>query len=139
MVLQLILLSCHFHFVREKLTNAAMICYVQTGEAAKILGLDMVVVCTDYGCPIKPFFVEIPDFCAWADNLGRQILGVFRVFSDLLSAPNLVLRVPCPCFSLINHYFNKKLHLYKEIPNVYLGLGFEFGPQRIRDLAIVCP
>ena len=27
------------------------------------------------------------------------------------------------------------------IPNIYLGLGveFEFGPQRIRDLAIVCP
>ena len=45
MVLQLILLSCHFHFVREKLTNAAMIYYLRTGEAAKILGLDMVVVC----------------------------------------------------------------------------------------------
>ena len=23
--------------------------------------------------------------------------------------------------------------------NIYLGLGFEFGPQRIRDLEIVCP
>ena len=26
-----------------------------------------------------------------------------------------------------------------QIPNIYLGLGFEFGPQRIRNLAIVCP
>ena len=24
-------------------------------------------------------------------------------------------------------------------PNIYLGLGFEFGLQRIRDSAIVCP
>ena len=29
----------------------------------------------------------------------------------------------------------------EERPNIYLGLGFEFefGPQRIRDIAIVCP
>ena len=25
---------------------------------------------TDYGRPIKPFFNEIPNFWAWADNLG---------------------------------------------------------------------
>ena len=25
------------------------------------------------------------------------------------------------------------------IPNSYLGLGFEFGPQKIRDLVFVCP
>jgi hypothetical protein len=45
------------------------------------------------------------------------------------------------CFPLINHYFYKKLSLYVQIPNKYLGLGFdfEFGPQRIWDLAIVCP
>ena len=27
----------------------------------------------------------------------------------------------------------------KEILNIYLGFGFEFGPQTIRDLAIVSP
>ena len=31
----------------------------------------------------------------------------------------------------------KKLSLYFHIPNIYLGPGF--GPQRIRDLAFVCP
>ena len=56
-----------------------------------------------------------------------------------LSAPILVLWVPCPCFPLIIHYFYKKLSLYIQIPNIYLGLGFELGPQRIGDLAIVCP
>ena len=41
--------------------------------------------------------------------LGRKILGHFGVFSADLSAPILVQWVPCPCFSLINHYFYKKL------------------------------
>ena len=50
-----------------------------------------------------------------------------------------VLWVPCPCFLLFNHYFYKKPSLYIRIPNIYLRLGFEFGLQRIRDLAIVCP
>ena len=30
----------------------------------------------------------------------------------------------------------KKLSLYIHIPNIYFGLGFEFGPQRIWDLAM---
>ena len=69
-------------------------------------------------------------------GLGRQIgpkfWGAFRVFSAILV---LWVPVPCPCFPLINNYFYKKTKpLY---PNIYLG--FEFGPQRIRDLAIVCP
>ena len=29
--------------------------------------------------------------------------------------------------------------LFIHIPKIYLGLGFEFGPQRVRDLAIVFP
>ena len=53
----------------------------------------------------------------------------------LLSAPILVQWVPCPFFPLFNHYFYKKLSLYILIPNIYLGFGFKFKPQRIRDLA----
>ena len=47
---------------------------------------------------------------------------------------------PCPFFPLINQYFYKKLSLYIQIPNIYLGLGFEFefGPKRIRNLAFIC-
>ena len=26
---------------------------------------------TDYGHPVKHFFIKIPNFWAWADNLGR--------------------------------------------------------------------
>ena len=65
--------------------------------------------------------------------------GIFGVFSAKLSAPILVQWVPCPCFPLFHHHFYKKLSLYIYIANIYLGLGFEFGPNRIRDLAFVCP
>ena len=79
---------------------------------------------TDYGRPMKPFLIEIQNFWAWADKLGKQILwhlGYFR-------------------FSIIQPLFLQKTKpFYIQIPNIYLGLVFEFGPQRIRDLAFVCP
>ena len=49
----------------------------------------------------------------------------------------LVLWVPpCPWTTIIS---TKDLSLYIHIPNIFLRLGFEFGLQRIRDLALVCP
>jgi hypothetical protein len=33
---------------------------------------------TDYGRPMKPFFIKISNFSAWADNLGWLIWGYFR-------------------------------------------------------------
>ena len=80
--------------------------------------------------PNEAFFIEIL-------NLGRQFGQIkFGVFLTDLTAPIFVLWY-CPCFSLINHYFYKNLSLYIQIPNIYLELELEFGPQRIRDLAIV--
>ena len=69
-------------------------------------------------------------------DLGRQIeqinYGAFGVFSAELSAP---------MFGTV-HYSTvistKILSLSIHISNIYLGLGFEFGPQRIRDLAFMC-
>ena len=61
-------------------------------------------------------------------------MGHLAYFCLIYQHPFLVLWVPCPCFPIINHYFYKKLSLYIHIPNIYLGLGFEFGLQRIRDL-----
>ena len=37
------------------------------------------------------------------------------------------------------HYFYKKLSLYIQISNEYLGLGFELDRKKLGDLAIVCP
>ena len=64
----------------------------------------------------------------WADKFW----GISCIFG-----PNYILvqLVFCPCFPLFNHYLYKKVSLYIHIPNIYLGLGLEFRPQRIRDLA----
>ena len=69
-------------------------------------------------------------------EIGQIKFGALGVFSTKLSAPILVLWVLCPCFPLSNQCFYKKTNVH--IPNLYLGLGFEFGPQRIKDLAFVC-
>ena len=84
-------------------------------------------IITDYGRPMKPFLSKSQTLglgqTIWPDNFW----GI------------LLLRVSCPCFSLIIHYFYKNLCLYIQIQNIYLGLGFEFGPQRIRDcVSVVC-
>ena len=74
---------------------------------------------TDYGRPIKLFFIEIQNFWAWADKFWG-IWGIFVTVS------------PLSMFFIFQPLF---LH----IPNIYLGLGYEFGPQRVRDLPFVCP
>ena len=89
--------------------------------------------------PNEAFFHWNYNFWWLSRQFGQIHFGAFGVFSADLSAPILVLWVPCPCFPLINHYFYKKPSLYIFIQNIYLVLGFEFGPQRIRDLAMVCP
>ena len=89
-----------------------------------------IVTATDYGHSERVFFFGNPNFRAWADKLGRTFLGHLGYFRPIYRH-----RI----FPLINHYFYKKLSLYIQIPNIHLGLRFEFGPQRIRHLAIVCP
>ena len=57
-------------------------------------------------------------------GLGRQIgqinFGAFGVFLVDLTAPILVLWVPCPCFPLINHYFDKKLSIYISKSQIFI-------------------
>ena len=92
---------------------------------------------TDYGHPERTFF-ENPKLLGLGRQIGLKMFGAFGVISADLSAPILVLWVPCPCFPLINHYFYKKLSLYIQIPKNYLGMGVEFGTERISNLVIVC-
>ena len=39
-----------------------------------------ILSCTDYGLPMKPFFIEIPNFWAWAD-IFWGVLGIFQFIS----------------------------------------------------------
>ena len=57
--------------------------------------------------PNEVFFIEIPNFWAWADNLDRYILRQLGVFSADLSALILVLSM----FS-VNQLVQKTKHLY---------------------------
>ena len=72
---------------------------------------------------------------------GKKVKTPKRHFEIIwpLSAPIVLLWVPCPWFPFYDHYFYKKLSLCIHIHNIYLGLEFEFGPQIIMDLAFVCP
>ena len=84
-------------------------------------------------------FYRNPNILGFGRQFGQIKFGAFGVFSADLSTPILVQWVPCQYFPLINNYFYKELSLYIRIPNIHLELGFEIGPQRIRNLAIVCP
>ena len=92
----------------------------------------------DYGRLMKPFFIEIQNFWAWADkfygiwgNFGQTISSHFGTVSS-----SFLVHI----FYYLTIISTKKLSLHIQILNIYLELGlkFEFGPKRIRDLAIVC-
>jgi hypothetical protein len=74
---------------------------------------------------MKPFFIEIQSFWAWADNWADKFWGILgqtiSTHFDTVSTLSM--------FSIIQPLFLQKLSLYIHIPNIYLG--FEFGPQRI--------
>ena len=42
-------------------------------------------------------------------------------------------------FFIIQPLFLQKAKPLYQIANIYLGFEFEFGPQRVRNLAFVCP
>ena len=73
----------------------------------------------------------------WADKFW----GIWGIFGRFIST-HFGTESPLSMFFINQPLFlqkTKPVCLYIHIPNIYLGLGFEFGPQRIRDLAIVCP
>ena len=80
---------------------------------------ELMVQTKDYGRPMKPFFIKIQNFWAWADKLCRLILRLWGYFRPNCQCPLWYQWVPCPCFPLFNNYFFKKLSLYIQIPNKY--------------------
>ena len=102
---------------------------------------------TDYGREMKPFFsLKSKTFgfgqTLWADKFWG-IWGIFgRIISTYFGTVSSL-----SMFSINQPLFLKqKLSLYIQISNIYLGLGFEFGPQRIiilcgpnQESTIGCP
>ena len=81
------------------------------------------LLATYFRCPMKPFFIEIQNFWAWTDQLNGKNSGAFGViFSQTI------------CTYIGTIFSTKTKALYQH--SKYL---FQFGLQRIRDLAFVCP
>ena len=84
--------------------------------------------------PDEAFFHQNPKLLGLGRQFGQINVWAFRVFRPIYQHPLAM-------FSINQPLFLQNLSLYIQIPNIYLGLGFdfEFGLQRIRDFAIVCP
>ena len=81
---------------------------------------------------MKPFFIETQT------NLADKFWSIWGILGQTIST-HFGTVSPLSMFSIIPPVFLQKLSLYIHIPNIYLGLGFEFGLQRIRDVAFMCP
>ena len=72
----------------------------------------------------------------WADKFW----GIWGIFGQTISTH---FGKVSPCVPLFSHYFYKKLSVYNlnSLSKYLFGFGFEFEfePQRIRDLAFICP
>jgi hypothetical protein len=79
---------------------------------------------------MKPFSLK----SAWADKFW----GIWGIFGQFNST-HFGKVSPLSMFSIIQPLFLQMLSPYIHISNIYLGLKFEFEPQRIRDLAFMCP
>ena len=88
---------------------------------------------TGYGRPMKPFLIEIQNIWAWADKLGRLIVGHLGYFRPYYQHPFWYSE------SIAHVFHYSTIISTKNLSFNYLGLGFEFGPQRIRDLTFMCP
>ena len=83
-------------------------------------------------------------------KLRFYVFGVVRIYyylADLLQK-QIMMKNTKPKFSEYMQNISSRsksfgifvlIVSFIQIPNIYLGLGFEFGPQRVRDLAFVCP
>ena len=87
--------------------------------------------------PNKAFFHKNPKLLGLGRHIGQIKFWAFWVFSHQFINIHFGTVSPLSMFSTIQPL--KKLSLYIHIPNIYLGLGFKFGPQRIRDLTIIRP
>ena len=68
-----------------------------------------------------------PELLCLCRQIGQVNSEAFGVFLAKIISTILVQWVLCPCFPLFNHHCYKKINT----PNFHLGLGFEFGTQRL--------
>ena len=126
--------STILQFLTNQLTLLKFIYSEKATNLCKISTVDLSYVIT-----VK-FTLEISqNFVAFSEYMNFNWLQLLVGTTDCgRSMKYFFIEIPCPCFPSINHYFYKTLSQI-QIPNISLWLWFECGPQRIWDLAIVCP
>ena len=89
--------------------------------------------------PNEAFFHCNPELLGLGRLIGQISSGAFGVgiFGKNYEHPFWYSESLAHVFHYSTNISTKELSLYPKY--IYLGLGFEFGPQRIRDLAFVCP
>jgi hypothetical protein len=74
---------------------------------------------TDYGRPVKPFFIEIQNFWAWGDKLDKGICGIFsQSISTYFGTVS-----PLSMFSIIQPLFLQKTKPLYPHPKYLFGIG----------------
>ena len=85
------LVTFWFNWINNMLISSKITCINVENKWLRfyrhLLGVGSCHPITDYGRPIKPFFIKVPNFWAWADNLGRQVLGHLRYFRLIYQRP----------------------------------------------------
>jgi hypothetical protein len=79
---------------------------------------------------MKRFFIKMQNFWAWADNQINwtdKFWGIWGIFGQTIIT-NFGTVSPLSMFSIFQPLFLQKLSRSIHIPNIYLGLEFEFGP-----------
>ena len=72
-------------------------------------------------------------------NRKDNFWGVFGQTKKLNNSTHFGTVSPLSMFSIIQPLFLQKTKTLYPHPKHLFGMGFEFGSQRIRDLAFVCP
>ena len=86
--------------------------------------------------PNEAFFHQNPKLLGLGQTIWPdKFWGIWGIFEQFIGT-HFGTVSPLSMFSINQPLFLQKIILYIQIPNIYLSLGFEFGPQRIRDLAI---
>jgi hypothetical protein len=84
------------------------------------------------------FLLKSRTFRLGQTNWADKFWGNWGIFGQTISTHFDTVN-PLSMFSIIQPLFLQKISLYIQIPNIYLEFEFEFGPPRIRNLAIVRP
>ena len=77
---------------------------------------------TDYGRPMKSFFIKIPNFWAWTENWADTFWGIWGIFGQFISA-HFGTVSPLSMFSINQSLILQKTKPLYPNPKYLFGIG----------------